>query len=59
MNFNNFRLLEPIDDDDPELNVELKDGSIRGINIGEEHRAWLGIPYAKPPLGKQEKKSAV
>ena len=38
-------------DDDPELNVELEDGPIRGINLGENHRAWLGIPYAKPPLG--------
>ena len=46
------RLLEPIDDDDPMLNVELRSGKIRGINLAEGHRAWLGIPYAKPPIGK-------
>lgn len=27
-------------------------GKVRGIDLGDDHRAWLGIPYAEPPLGK-------
>ena len=27
-------------------------GMIRGLNLDKENRAWLRIPYAKPPLGE-------
>ena len=40
------------DDNDPELIRDLEGGQVRGINAGSGHRAWLGIPYAKPPLGE-------
>ena len=43
--------LRGIDDDDPKLIREIEGGTIRGINLNTRHRAWLGIPYAKPPLG--------
>ncbi len=49
------RLLVGLDDDDPELLVTIDGGRIRGINLGENHRAWLGIPYAKPPIGGSDK----
>ena len=40
-----------LDDNDPELFRTLEDvGDIRGINLDSNHRAWLGIPYAKPPV---------
>ena len=41
-----------MDDDDPRLIVEVSNGRVRGINVDKEQRAWMGIPYAKPPLGE-------
>lgn len=26
-------------------------GTARGVDLADDHRAWLGIPYAKPPVG--------
>lgn len=40
-----------MDDDDPELMKKTSKGMIRGLNLDKDNRAWLGIPYAKPPLG--------
>ena len=37
--------------DDPRLVVDLKNGRVRGINLNQDVRAWLGIPYAEPPVG--------
>jgi para-nitrobenzyl esterase len=39
-------------DDDP-THVTITDGEIRGSMVGTDHqaRAFLGIPYAKPPVG--------
>jgi len=37
---------------DPLLTVETKAGKVRGKNLSEEVRAWLGIPYAEPPVGQ-------
>ena len=42
---------QALDDDEPGLLRDVKGGEIRGINAGPGHRAWLGIPYAKPPVG--------
>lgn len=36
--------------------VEISDGKVRGTVLknldGEDYYAFLGIPYAKPPIGK-------
>ena len=37
---------------DPLLTVETKAGKIQGKNLSDEIRAWLGIPYAEPPIGQ-------
>ncbi len=37
--------------DDPTL-VTIADGQVRGIVQENGSRAWLGIPYAKPPVGE-------
>jgi len=42
-----------VDDDDPNLLVNTPNGRLRGINLDDEHRAWLSIPYAEPPVGKR------
>jgi para-nitrobenzyl esterase len=33
------------------LHVKLDDGELQGMAVNDEVRAFLGIPYAKPPLG--------
>lgn len=30
--------------------MDIRDGPIRGLNLSPNHRAWLGIPYAQPPI---------
>merc|ERR1711971_397126 len=37
---------------DPLVIVQSKNGRIRGQNLNEEVRAWLGVPYAEPPVGR-------
>ena len=39
-------------DDDPRLVVRTQAGRIRGINLNRDVRAWLGVPYAEPPVGR-------
>merc|ERR1711963_742277 len=39
-------------DDDPRLVVRTQAGRIRGVNLSREVRAWLGVPYAEPPVGR-------
>ena len=39
-------------DNDPSLVVETASGNVSGINLQDNVQAWLGIPYAEPPLGK-------
>jgi para-nitrobenzyl esterase len=41
---------EPAPSSDP-LRVKLDDGELEGKAINDEVRAFLGIPYAKPPVG--------
>lgn len=41
-----------IDDDDPELIKKVKQGTLKGINLSRHVRAWLGVPYAQPPVGE-------
>ena len=36
--------------DDPRLVVRLQNGRVRGINLNEDVRAWLGVPYAEAPV---------
>ena len=38
--------------DDPRLVVRTDNGRVRGVNLNEDVRAWLGIPYAEPPTGR-------
>jgi hypothetical protein len=33
------------------LLVQTKSGPIRGVFVNDQVKAWLGIPYAEPPLG--------
>ena len=37
---------------DPDLVIQIESGSIKGIDLNDHVRAWLGIPYAEPPVGK-------
>lgn len=36
---------------DSKLTVQLDSGPIEGISVEGNQRAWLGIPFAQPPLG--------
>ncbi len=38
--------------DDPRLVIRTEQGRLRGTNLNEEVRAWLGIPYAEPPVDR-------
>ena len=40
--------------DDPNLMIQTKSGKMRGVYINDHVKAWLGIPYAEPPIGKFE-----
>ena len=35
----------------PEI-VDTEQGAVRGVAIGDDVTAWLGIPYAAPPIGE-------
>ncbi|KAF9266372.1 alpha/beta-hydrolase [Marasmius fiardii PR-910] len=48
-------LAQPVEDP---VVVRLKTGTYRGITVNETEQ-WLGIPYAKPPLGKRRFKPPV
>ena len=42
----------------PDLVVETTKGKVRGVSLPTVHdersvSAWLGIPYAQPPIGQQ------
>merc|ERR1711976_876244 len=39
-------------DDDPRLVVRTQAGHILGVNLNRDVRAWLGVPYAEPPVGR-------
>ncbi|XP_059086182.1 cholinesterase-like [Tigriopus californicus] len=51
MNAKGKRILA-IDDDDPELIKKVQQGSLKGINLSPNVRAWFGVPYAQPPVGE-------
>ena len=42
--------------DDPSLLVETSSGNVSGVNLDNNVQAWLGIPYAEPPLGNNRLK---
>ena len=42
--------------DDPSLLVETSSGNVSGVNLDNNVQAWLGIPYAEPPLGNNKLK---
>ena len=42
----------------PDLVVETTKGKVRGVSLPTVHdersvSAWLGVPYAQPPIGEQ------
>ena len=37
---------------DPLVIVQSRNGRIKGKNLSEDVRAWLGVPYAEPPVGR-------
>ena len=37
--------------DDPSLTIQTEAGKVRGVDVDQYVRAWLGIPYAEPPIG--------
>eukprot|EP00095_Tigriopus_kingsejongensis_P008411 maker-scaffold9_size846264-snap-gene-7.26 protein:Tk08411 transcript:maker-scaffold9_size846264-snap-gene-7.26-mRNA-1 annotation:"PREDICTED: acetylcholinesterase-like" len=40
-----------LNDDDPELIKKTQEGSIKGVNLSPQVRAWLGVPFAQAPVG--------